>query len=313
MRIEQINERVMFGPIKPRASSNPDTFSKYLGIREKRRAAYEVDRLLYVAATRAKESLHLVAEVKLDKKTGQLADPVSGSLLDRLWPHVPKPDVPPGLQVPEELTSDRPVLTGQPLRRRKQIPPAQHLHADPLRNAAYVWRDTTTYDREIGILVHAWLAHIGQQGLGLWSSELVLQKSALIRRQLTQAGLPVAQLDYAVEEVIESLVAMLTHTRGRWLLNHPQSYREWALMDAAGKVSVIDLALADEQGWLVVDYKTGRPAKDESMQSFTQRMRERYAPQLERYCLQLTELDARSARAALYFPRDDLWITLDQD
>jgi hypothetical protein len=313
VRIEQIDAQVMFGPIKPRASTDPDTFSKYLGVREKRCANFEVDRLLYVAATRAKESLHLVAEVKLDQNTGQVAGPVCGSLLDRLWPHVPKPEVPPALQIPEELGSDRPVLTGQPLRRRKQIPSARPLHVDPLRNVAYVWRDTTTYDREIGILVHAWLAHIGQQGLEVWSSESVLQKRPLIRRQLTQAGLPVKEVDQAADEVVETLVAMLTQARGRWLLSHPQSYREWALMDAAGKVSVIDLALADEQGWLVVDYKTGRRAKDESLLSFVQRMRERYAPQLKRYCLQLTELDARNARAALYFPRDDLWITLDQD
>jgi ATP-dependent exoDNAse (exonuclease V) beta subunit len=313
VRIEQIDEHVMFGPIKPRASADPDTFSKYLGMREKRRAAYEVDRLLYVAATRAKESLHLVAEVKLDKNTGQVANPVSGSLLDRLWPHVLRPDIPQGLVIPEDTASDRPVLTGQPLRRRKQIPPSWPLHLDQLRNAGYVWRDTTTYDREVGILVHAWLAHIGQQGLEGWTAESLLQKSSLIHRQLTQAGLPLTLVDCAVEDVVETLSAMLTHERGRWLLSHPQSYREWALMDAAGKVSVIDLALADEQGWLVVDYKTGRPAPDESVSSFGQRMRERYAPQLERYCQQLTELDARSARAALYFPRDDLWIALDQE
>ena len=313
VRIEQIDEHVMFGPIKPRASADPDAFSKYLGMREKRRAAYEVDRLLYVAATRAKESLHLVAEVKLDKNTGQVANPVSGSLLDRLWPHVLRPDVPQGLVIPEETGSDRPVLTGQPLRRRKQIPPARPLQPYQLRNAAYVWRDATSYDREIGILVHAWLAHIGQQGLTGWTPESLLQKSSLIHRQLTQAGLPLAQLECAVDDVVETLSAMLTHERGRWLLSHPQSYREWALMDAAGKVSVIDLALTDEQGWLVVDYKTGRPAPDESIENFAVRMRERYAPQLERYCQQLTELDARSARAALYFPRDDLWIALDQE
>lgn len=313
VRIEQIDAHVMFGPVKPRASSDPDTFSRYLGLREKRRAAYEVDRLLYVAATRAKESLHLVAEVRLDKNTGQVADPVSGSLLGRLWPHVQKPDVPQGLHIPDEIASDRPVLAGQPLRRRMHIPPAFPLHQGALRNAAYVWRDSTTYDRETGILVHAWLAHIGQQGLRGWSPQAIMEKSALIHRQLTQAGLPISQADLAVSEVIDTLVAMLTHERGRWLLSHPQSYREWALMDAAGKVSVIDLAFTDEQGWLVVDYKTGRPAPDENRSNFEQRMRERYAPQLERYCQQLTDLDGRSARAALYFPRDDLWITLNSE
>jgi ATP-dependent exoDNAse (exonuclease V) beta subunit len=313
VRIEQIDAHVMFGPIKPRASKDADTFSKYLGIREKRRAAFEVDRLLYVAATRAKESLHLVAEVKLDKKTGLLADPVSGSLLGRLWPYVQKPEVPQGLQPPGEVASDRPVLTGQPLRRRLHIPPPFPLHLGSHRNTAYAWRDATSFDREIGILVHAWLAHIGEQGLEGWSPDAVLKKSSLIHRQLTQAGLPVSLAALAASEVMDTLVAMLTHERGRWLLSHPQSYREWTLLDAAGKISVIDLALEDEQGWLVVDYKTGRPAQGEAQESFVQRMRERYAPQLERYCQQLTDLDGRSARAALYFPRDDLWVTLNSE
>ena len=84
-------------------------------------------------------------------------------------------------------------------------------------------------------------------------------------------------------------------------------------MDATGKVSVIDLALQDDQGWLVVDYKTSRPAPAEDSLTFAQRMRERYAAQLERYCQQLHALDGRFARAALYFPRDDLWITLNPE
>lgn len=312
VRIEQVEENVLFGPIKPRASVDQDTFSKYLGTREKRRAAFEVDRLLYVAATRAKESLHLVAEVRLDKKTGQLAEPVSGSLLSRLWPHIPSPVVPEGLQIQEAQASDLPVIKGQPLSRRVESGPPVLLIGDTQRNVAYAWRDSTSYEREIGILVHAWLDHIAGRGLTHWSVERLRQKVSLMHRQLTQAGLPSAQAELAVPRVMEALTSMLTHERGRWLLGHPQSYREWALMDASGKVSVIDLALTDEKGWLVVDYKTGRPAVGESAFDFGLRMIERYAPQLERYCQQLTDLDGRSARAALYFPSDDLWLTLDK-
>lgn len=313
VRIEQVEQHVMFGPIKPRASTEPDVFSKYLGMREKRRAAFEVDRLLYVAATRAKESLHLVAELFVDKKTGMVADPVAGSLLDRLWSDLERPCVPEGLQPQDEPGQDFVMIKGQPLRRRAQTPQAVKLTNAYRRNSAFVWRTSTSYEREIGILVHAWLAHIGGQGLELWTEQVVRQKASLVQRQLTQAGLPKDQVQLAVTEVVETLAAMLTHQRGRWLLSQPQSYREWALMDATGKVSVIDLALQDDQGWLVVDYKTSRPAPAEDSLTFAQRMRERYAAQLERYCQQLHALDGRFARAALYFPRDDLWITLNPE
>jgi hypothetical protein len=39
-------------------------------------------------------------------------------------------------------------------------------------------------------------------------------------------------------------------------------------------------------------------------------MRQRHGEQLQRYCTQVTALDGRSARAALYFPRAKAWIDL---
>ncbi len=310
VRIEQVEEHVLFGPVKPRASEDHDVFSRYLAQREKRRADYEVDRLLYVAATRAKESLHLIAEVVMDKKTDQVAKPVAGSLLDRLWPYVEPAQPHPDWHFDSSVLLSQPAIQGGPLRRRASIPVPPVALADGMSNAAFAWRTSVSFDREIGTLVHLWLAHIGDQGLERWNPEGILAKISLIQRQLTQMGLPRAEALAAALEVLDSLVAMLTHARGRWLLCHPGSHREWALLDASGKVSVIDLALEDEKGWLVVDYKTGRPGPDETSDAFSLRMLERYAPQLQRYCEQLQALDGRQASAALYFPRDDLWIPM---
>ncbi|CFO02406.1 hypothetical protein L550_1175 [Bordetella pertussis H973] len=39
-------------------------------------------------------------------------------------------------------------------------------------------------------------------------------------------------------------------------------------------------------------------------------MRQRHGEQLMRYCAQVTALDGRPARAALYFPRARAWIDL---
>ena len=71
---------------------------------------------------------------------------------------------------------------------------------------------------------------------------------------------------------------------------------------------MIDLAISQEQDWLVVDYKTGIPRNDESSNAFAQRMRERYREQIERYCAHVSALDGRPARGALYFPRADVWV-----
>lgn len=72
VRFEQSGGRVLFGPVKPRAETEADPLSRYLGAREARRASYEIDRLLYVAATRARKRLHLVGHVSVDEASGQV-------------------------------------------------------------------------------------------------------------------------------------------------------------------------------------------------------------------------------------------------
>ena len=67
-----------------RAETEADPVSRYLGARGASRV-YEVDRLLYVAATRARKRLHLVGHVSVDD-AGQAKAPPAASLLGRLWP-----------------------------------------------------------------------------------------------------------------------------------------------------------------------------------------------------------------------------------
>jgi len=134
---------------------------------------------------------------------------------------------------------------------------------------------------------------------------------ARIELQCRQLGLPAEEIADLAQEILETLLAMLTSQRGQDLLACLDARHEWALLDATGKVSVLDLAISGPEGWCVVDYKTGRPAAEESTEAFGSRMLARYAPQLARYCEQVSALDGRRARAALYFPRDDLWIGFD--
>src|SRR5690606_37200564 len=86
--------RLLLGPIKARASDAPDPVSAYLAWREKQRAAFEADRLLYVALTRARHTLHLLGTLVLSD--GEVRQPGAGSLLGRLWPHLPRPVPPAG-------------------------------------------------------------------------------------------------------------------------------------------------------------------------------------------------------------------------
>lgn len=326
VRFEQSGGRVLFGPVKPRAETEADPVSRYLGAREARRASYEIDRLLYVAATRARKRLHLVGHVSLDEATGQIKAPPAASLLGRLWPCLETP-VPPSLQGEAEPdAADGPEWQGEPLRRVASVGLAQlarlsDITVSPGFGAAArgawgdgsehpAWQLEAGYDAAIGTLAHAWLARIGQDGVHAWPADALEDRLPAMRRQLTRAGIPASQADAAAEAVLETLQATLSDDRGLWLLSQSGARREWPLIDAAGKVSVIDLALSTEDGWLIVDYKTGRPHPGEPPAAFATRMRQRHGEQLLRYCTQVTALDGRVARAALYFPRAKAWIDL---
>uniref|UniRef100_UPI002FE22ED6 UvrD-helicase domain-containing protein n=1 Tax=Achromobacter insolitus TaxID=217204 RepID=UPI002FE22ED6 len=117
VRFEQSGGRVLFGPVKPRAETEADPLSRYLGAREARRASYEIDRLLYVAATRARKRLHLVGHVSVDEASGQAKTPSSSSLLGRLWPCLTVPVPPPLDGVAIAQAEDGPEWQGEPLRR----------------------------------------------------------------------------------------------------------------------------------------------------------------------------------------------------
>ena len=116
VRFEQNADRVLFGPVKPRAETEADPVSRYLGAREARRASYEVDRLLYVAATRARKRLHLVGHVSVDD-AGQAKAPPAASLLGRLWPWLTPPEPPAREGEAARQADDGPEWQGDPLRR----------------------------------------------------------------------------------------------------------------------------------------------------------------------------------------------------
>ncbi|MCW3155981.1 UvrD-helicase domain-containing protein [Achromobacter spanius] len=326
VRFEQSGGRVLFGPVKPRAEVEADPISRYLGAREARRASYEIDRLLYVAATRARKRLHLVGHVAVDEATGQAKTPPFASLLGRLWPCLAAP-VPPAQESEAESDAvDGPEWQGEPLRRvagdgLAQLARLSNVVISPGFGAAErgawgdgsehpAWQLEAGYDAAIGTLAHAWLARIGQDGVHAWPANALADRLPAMRRQLTRAGIPASQADAAAEAVLETLQATLADERGLWLLSQSGARREWPLIDAAGRVSVIDLALSTEDGWLIVDYKTGRPHPGEPSAVFAARMRQRHGDQLLRYCAQVTSLDGRKAKAALYFPRAKAWIDL---
>lgn len=337
VRVDQIDEAIVFGPVKSKLDKEQDAIAHYLGSLEARRTQYEVDRLLYVAATRAQSTFHIVAQVSLDKQGEQLSPPIRSSLLARLWPFCPdqiKVDARNRLLEAKALR-EQDADSAESLSRKASFQwqgPAMYRRAQPLvvagtqglnsnaggesfglhpNKGVQVWSTELPTERSVGTVVHAWLAMAVEQNQGRlpkWDAASLHAQAPQIANQLGMVGLPLALRHKGAQEVIDILLAMLANERGRWLLTQPHARVEWALIDQTAKVSVLDWAILTSEGWLVVDYKTGRLQPDETMAQFTQRMMSRYQPQLERYCQYLTALDGRKSQSALYFPKDDIWL-----
>ncbi|MCX5464808.1 UvrD-helicase domain-containing protein [Alcaligenes parafaecalis] len=309
IRLEHSAERLILGPISHKGSEQRDPVSQFLAARERIRAEQESHRLLYVALTRARQELHLFAELSITQDKG-LRDPDGRSLLSRVWPVLVQPEAPVWQAEQGVLQENAGQSSAALLQRVVSLPaaPPEQLQAASSQYQSWQWSLDTTHEKAIGTVAHDWLEKLGREGLEQWPVERLQQGRSVMRRQLLRAGVPATYLDEAAQSLFEAIAATVQTERGRWLLGVTRAYREWSLLDVSGRVSIIDLAISQEDHWLVVDYKTGRPAEHESKDDFAARMLLRYAPQLQRYCEQVQALDGRPAQAALYFPRADLWL-----
>ncbi|MFK7858965.1 MAG: UvrD-helicase domain-containing protein [Granulosicoccus sp.] len=227
--------------------------------------AQEKLRLLYVACTRAKRYLHLVARASHNVK-GELGNPSAASLLAPLWPIVeneflltrtdendnkiePCNGVTQGqLSLDMGVDEDDEAAAQDEKSTHLEFPPFQRLPLDAqlpafqpfhwqLKPALRKGDDTSGLEfswagrdaRDIGTVVHDQLQIIAE----LPSFDAIPDKQthqAIIRRQLKNLGLNVSRLDAAAGKVMKALSNTLDDERGCWILKqHDQARSEWAL------------------------------------------------------------------------------------
>jgi ATP-dependent exoDNAse (exonuclease V) beta subunit len=277
----------------------------------------ETARLLYVAATRARERLHLIGAAEVRERDGGLliAPPKSGSLLALLWPAV-------AAEFERTLRGRPPATTVGPVAADArfirftagwQLPSAPPsvvwarggvlAAEEPIPE--YAWVGETL--RHVGTVVHRLLQRIADEGPARWDEARLAGSAAAIRQLLAAAGLRREEEDAAVADVMRAVANTLADERGRWLLSaqHHDARNEYALSRFEGGrlvTGVIDRSFVDADGarW-IIDYKTSRHTGAD-VDAFLIRERARYAPQLERYADMMRGLETRRVRVGLYFP-----------
>ncbi len=312
---EGSNEMII-SPVGPRAVLENDPLHRLIEETDKDKNRMELDRLLYVACTRARQSLHLVGSAGTAKDGDSLKRPDSRSLLSRLWPAVEAEFERAFLQHPETPEigpdDDEAAFVEPVLRRIDGGWTAPAAPALPGENAAdslaadeppvdYYWVGSAL--RHAGTIVHRWLHRISEGRLDIQGEEIDQLRPGS-RRWAATLGVPPGEQEIVCDRVEDALRGILGDDRGRWIL-HGDGHAELALsgvVDGRIESIVIDRVREDVDGthW-IIDYKTSTHEGGD-LAGFLDQEAERYRPQLQRYATIYAALTEAPVKTALYFP-----------
>lgn len=320
---------LLLAPLNASGSDRDPYYELVLQLRQEQEN-FERQRLLYVAATRAREQLHLLGYAGYSEKGGQreLKTPSVNSLLKTLWPVVES-------EYRRSLDSYACPVTGArvapPVARLRRVPanwqlPAPpsdliwhgtgHLAAPPPPRVEFDWAGDTL--RHVGTVVHRLLQQIGNAAGDVLEAEHAARHAGRIRAWLQQAGVPANELDPAVQTVFEAVDHMLADDTGRAILaaRGSEARCEYALSgfeDGRLVTGVMDRCFVDHDGvrW-IVDYKTSRHEGTDRA-AFLAREAERYRSQLRRYARLMRAHEDRPLKIGLYFPLLGVFHAVDVD
>ncbi len=277
----------------------------------------ELGRLLYVAATRAREKLYLVGHADADPAAERaIRPPRSGTPLDLLWPALEaEARAAAGPAAPAATPAGAPVPAPRTLSRLVDgwtAPPAPAAVVplvDPAGAAGpseFEFEWVTATARHVGTVVHEALERAAASADPL--SVAVTGREPAWRRRLAELGVGPARLAIAVGRVRRALEATAADPRAAWLFDpaHRDAASELELSSWRGGRLVaarIDRTFIDGEGirW-IVDFKTSEHEGTE-LEAFLDQERLRYTAQLEQYALLMRGLEPeRTIRLGLYFP-----------
>jgi ATP-dependent helicase/nuclease subunit A len=291
---------LVFAPLT--ADSDDKRLVAFVRATERQRDAAERARLLYVAATRARERLHLVCELAAGK-----TQPSPNTLLSLVWPaaasafqgaHAEAVSI--GTAAP--IT---PILRRLAHVRADSSPPPQSVERSGPDESRpeYAWVGEAA--AHVGSVVHRYLQRIADEGLSAWSPPRIAACAQAFALELELLGVEPGELADAAGRVGAALNAAITDKHGRWVLgSHEESRSELRL--TIGRTTGLEHVrldrtfVADGTRW-IVDFKTSRHEGGD-IHAFLESEVERYRAQLETYSSAMAEIDSRPIRVALYFP-----------
>jgi ATP-dependent exoDNAse (exonuclease V) beta subunit len=309
---------------KPAKGAPPSAYD-YLQEFEKRRAAHEGQRVLYVAVTRARRQLHLLAKVKPSDKEGEVCKtPAKNTALAQLWPALgtqfeaaateqhsqahAQQSVESSIKVDTGDTPPfQPWLTrlAQPTINPPLIIPPGYIKEDAGNDDLDSLEENRSLEAHVGTLIHRYLEIIATDGLGKWSLTRIQALKPRFQRWLRQQGHDEKECVTGTEKIARHLAITLESEDGRWLLSsHQQAAAELALsapINGNPRSQIIDRSFIHQGIYWVVDYKTAE-LHDADDASFISKQLGQYHEQLTNYAqLMANTASTPIIRRALFF------------
>ena len=303
----------LLAPIKA-SHEEQDLIYDYLFSEEKQKNAAELIRLLYVACTRAKQSLHLLGTLIRDD-SGELKSPAPHSLLSHLWSVM---DIQPQ-QIVAHASAAQNMLAIRTQGLFKRLPadwqsiPRQFVTSSEIKSQVYSYHWELYPERILGTVIHRLLYQISQDGLIQWNKEKIRSVQTMLIGLLTQNGLLAEQIPQALAKLNACLEKTLADSRGRWILSqqHQAAQSEYAitaLLNDKLQNCVIDRTFIDPVSSIrwVIDYKTSDYQGDKP-EEFLKTALQQHQQQLNNYAHALLLDTQQTVRCGLYFPLTSLW------
>ncbi|MCH8301901.1 MAG: UvrD-helicase domain-containing protein [Proteobacteria bacterium] len=307
---------MIISTVGPRSELENDPLHQFIEATQRDKERLELDRLLYVACTRAVKSLQLIGNVGLTADGQSYRQPDGRSLFHRLWPAI-EPVVARAFAesgIAESAASyagDEAHLVAPVLRRLKSEPPSS---APPLpgrrggadQSAAgnesqveYHWVGSAA--RHAGTIVHRWLQRMSDGIADIDDKERLHRTSGRWARAL---GVREEEIEAVCDRVAVALRKISSDEKGRWVLfgDGETELAVSGVIDGQLRSVVIDRIRIDDEGvhW-IVDYKTSTHEGGD-LEGFLEQEAARYRPQLDLYAALYRNLTDAPVRTALYFP-----------
>lgn len=295
--------------------NDKDTIYEYIARQQRIKSNYEIDRLLYVAATRAKKRLHIFFNI-----VNSIDDTLkveAGSFLAKLWPFIEK-------QKSAFLTeaNQSPHIDTQTKEIQRPFIRLDAAWQNPIQETTFAnmiyYQEQNGFQlknelaKTIGTVLHQLMQYISERGIDWWEMQKTFQQEKYIINRLKQKYVLPNHINPALKTIQKALTLALQDPKGKWILqSHQHAKSEFGLTAfIEGKIEnlIVDRTFIDENGirW-IIDYKT-TAFSSEDIHEFLKNEQQKYLDKMHLYAkaFQLSDPHA-PIRLGLYFPVIPAW------